>query len=202
MTDMSQTFSEIYHNNFWRSEESVSGTGSTREATRHIRKQLPRVFEQYGITSVLDLPCGDLNWMSDVLITGMKGMYYIGGDVVPEIIAENRKKYDLDDVDFFVMDAISDPLPAVDLIFCRDMLGHFSNADVKLALKNFRASGSKYLLTTTFPQHVDNTGDIETGQWRPINLAQYFGLGNPLELIWEGLDGKFSDKSLGLWRIN
>lgn len=194
MSDISQVFSDIYHTNFWRSEESVSGTGSTLEATSRLQYKLRDFFSREHTQSLLDIPCGDFNWgkLVDWPPT------YIGADIVPEIIEQNRAKYP--GRTFYVLDATKDELPEVEVIFCRDMLGHFSNRDVQLAIKNFRASGSKYLLSTTFPQ-VENSGDIVTGQWRPINLAQYFGLGQPIEIINEGLDGKFKDKSLGLWRL-
>ncbi|WP_106134847.1 hypothetical protein [Mongoliibacter ruber] len=38
-------------------------------------------------------------------------------------------------------------------------------------MDNFKKSGAKYLLTTSFINHPTNT-DIQTGYWRPINLTQ------------------------------
>lgn len=195
---MKDVFTDIYHTNYWNDKESVSGRGSNLKQTEGIREQLPDVFEQLDIYSLLDIPCGDYHW-------GAKMIWpheYIGADIVPEIIKENKKQFP--QKDWRVLDATKDELPKVDLILCRDMLGHFSNYEVRLALKNFRASGSTYLLATTFPDR-ENNGDIKTGEWRPINLASMFGLSNPILLIdeqnTEG-DGSYSDKCLGLWKIN
>ena len=195
-----KVFSDIYHNNSWRSDESVSGHGSTMVATREVRRQLPILFKKYDIKSVIDIPCGDMNWISEVVIGKVN---YFGIDIVPELIASNKRKFgDLPNVHFDVRDITRDPLPPVDLILCRDLLGHLCNAEVKLALKNLRASGSRYMLATTFPNHHPD-GDIETGQWRPINLACFWGLLDPIAYIDEEcqIEG-FEDKSLGLWRID
>jgi hypothetical protein len=61
------------------------------------------------------------------------------------------------------------------------------------------------LLTTTFTEHPQNQ-DILTGQWREINLElEPFSLPKPLLPVNEECteaDGKYADKSLGLWRIS
>lgn len=195
---MRDIFSNHYSTNYWADDESVSGHGSTLAATASIRADLPVLLAQYNINSMLDIPCGDLNWMCQVEFP--EGFRYIGADIVPDLIAEMAA---LHQADLRVLDITRDKLPPVDLIFCRDLLGHFSNRDVRLALNNVRNSGAKYLLATTFPEHETN-GDIETGQWRPINLASLFGLPDPIEYMREDCvegGGEFSDKSLGLWRV-
>jgi hypothetical protein len=135
----------------------------------------------------------DLSWVK-----------YIGGDIVSEIIAQNKKKYP--NIDFRTLNIITDKLPKVDLIFCRDCLGHFSNENVEKALTNIKASGAKYLMATTYydPKWLIDT-DIPDGGWRPINLIKQFGLEEPIILINEDLtaaDRVYHDKSLGMWKIN
>lgn len=197
---MKDVFTRIYKTNYWKDNESVSGAGSNLAATAHIRKELPKLFEQLHVKSMLDIPCGDFYWLRK-LATVLPG--YIGADIVDELIAENQRKYADDGIRFEVLDITTDPLPKVDLILCRDLLGHFSNKDVMRALDNIRASGSKYLLATTFPYWA-NDHDITTGEWRPINLASLFGLPDPILLINEHCksgNGLFADKSLGLWDL-
>ena len=49
-------------------------------------------------------------------------------------------------------DIVSEPLPeSYDLVISRHTTIHLKNGDVKKAVKNFINSGSKYLLTTTYP---------------------------------------------------
>ena len=62
-----------------------------------------------------------------------------------------------------------DILPKVDLIFVRDTLGHFSDDNIRKAFTNIQASGSKYLLATTFTKWSHNPS-IQDGQWKCINL--------------------------------
>lgn len=191
-----RVFENIIDNNLWQGSESVSGTGSDLVQTFEIRKELPRIFRQYDIKSMLDIPCGDFYWMSEVNLGTVK---YIGADIVPSLIQKNREK--CNNI-FKVMDLIESPLPKVDLIFCRDCLVHLSFSEILKAIKNCKASGSKYLLTTSFPNHGNI--DIKTGGWRPLNLeVSPFGF-NPIDCINENCTenkGIYKDKSLLLFDL-
>ena len=59
-------FTLIHDKDLWNGKESVSGPGSTFDATRNIRASLPGLLERFSIRSVLDIPCGDFNWMQHV----------------------------------------------------------------------------------------------------------------------------------------
>lgn len=202
---LEKTFTDIYKKNSWKGSESVSGQGSSLEQTAAIREMLPWIMEALGIESFLDIPCGDFSWMAKIPPVKLgKRIKYIGADIVPEIIETNRAKHI--DAEFRVIDLVNDPLPIVDMVFCRDCLGHLTNANVRKALKNIKASGAKYLMATTFyDPKWDAMADINDGEWRPINLIKHFGLGQPLLLVSEECwirDGQFSDKSMGVWKIN
>jgi len=58
-----KVFAEIFQRNAWASRESVSGTGSELGRTYHLRRELPVVLSELNVRSLLDLPCGDFNWM-------------------------------------------------------------------------------------------------------------------------------------------
>ena len=195
------TFAEIFRRTHWQGATSVSGEGAGLEQTARIRAALPGLLEAYGVQVFLDLPCGDFNWMRMVELPVRR---YIGGDIVPELVAANRERYGREDRDFRVLDLIDGPLPSADLILCRDALVHFSFDDVWRSTRTMRAAGIAYLLTTTFPETELNE-DITTGDWRPINLERApFHFPPPLYLLNEGCTesgGRFADKSLGLWRV-
>jgi len=197
-----EIFGEIYRRNLWGGDASLSGTGSDRRQTARIVEELPRLLRRHGVSSMLDIPCGDFHWMDRVDLAGVS---YIGADIVSELIEANRKRYGTRGVTFERLDLVADPLPRVDLVFCRDCLVHLSFADVRRALTNVCDSGARFLLTTTFPDHPDNR-DIPTGLWRELDLQSApFHLGEPLELINEGCTeggGMHRDKSLGLWTID
>lgn len=159
-------FSEIYRKNHWGSDEPVSGTGSVLEQTEAIIKELPPLLKELGATSILDIPCGDFNWMQQV---DLRGIDYIGAEIVQELVQKNKETYESSSVRFEHLNLLQDELPAVDVIFCRDCLVHFSFKDIDRALQNICRSLAKYLLTTTFIERSKNV-DIATGQWRPLNL--------------------------------
>ena len=59
-------FDTIARQNTWGSTESISGPGSTLGATATLRKGLAEAFRVLEVRSLVDAPCGDLNWMRHV----------------------------------------------------------------------------------------------------------------------------------------
>jgi hypothetical protein len=200
---LKDVFETIYHQNHWNSAESVSGSGSELAQTEKIRLALPELFQNYHIQTVADIPCGDFNWMRNVDLSSIQ--QYIGGDIVASLIQHNKKNYTTKKITFEVIDLTQDLLPEVDLLIVRDCWVHLSFENIKKCIQNIQKSNITYLLTTTFTQQKYNT-DIVTGSWRPINLQQKpFHFPPPLLLIQEESnesEGEFSDKSLGLWKID
>lgn len=206
--DLQQRFTRIYETNLWGSEASRSGTGSAEDQTARIRQLLPDFVRELDVQSMLDVPCGDFAWMRHV---DLKGVAYTGADIVPHLVARNQEQFGTESADteagsrrFLELDLTADALPAVDLVFCRDCLVHLSFTNIWKAIANLRRSGSMWLLTTTFPAHPENE-DIEDGDWRLLNLELApFHFPPPVTLLNEGCteqEGKYGDKSLGLWRI-
>jgi hypothetical protein len=199
MSELKEIFTEIYQNNLWASGESKSGSGSELKNTQIIRNELPTLFKKFNIKTVLDIPCGDFNWMSYVDRTGVE---YIGGDIVEDLIENNKKNYNY--IDFRVLDVTKDDLPKVDLIFARDLLGHFNYRSIDMAISNMKKSGSKYLLTTCFTKW-DFNSNIEDGGWRPINLMIKPFNFKPIYLINEDCTeggGDYNDKCLIMFDLN
>lgn len=184
-----QRFSHIYNRKLWSTfiEESVSGDGSTLKNTEGLRTDLPMILEKYKISSILDVPCGDFNWMRKFLYNNNNlDLKYIGGDIVEELIKDNEKKYTYPSVSFMVIDLTKDSLPHSDLMIVRDCLFHLSFIDIESFMKNLLKSNIKYILTTTHVQHPrkENT-DIITGDFRLIDIFQapFYFPSSPLERI-------------------
>lgn len=196
------TFEELVLTGAWGDPDSLSGVGSNLEQTRALRAALPGLLRDLGVRTLLDLPCGDFFWMRTVEL-GVER--YIGGDLVPGLVARNQQLYGDGSREFVRLDLLRDPLPAVDAVFCRDCLVHLSHGQVHQALRNVRASGARYLLTTTYPRQPRNR-NIATGEWRPLNLELApFGFPPPLRLVNEESTesgGLYPDKSLGVWRVS
>jgi glycosyltransferase involved in cell wall biosynthesis len=185
----------------WGGKNSISGTGSDLNQTKLIIKELPKLFSNLNILTILDIPCGDFHWMNYV---DLGSINYFGADINPKLVYDNRDKYQGENRHFHCMNITIDNLQKVDLIICRDCFVHFSINDIFRSLHNICSSESKYLLTTTFPA-VKVNRNIITGFWRPINLKiSPFEFPEPIKLINEGCSegyGTYRDKSLGLWRI-
>ncbi|MES2790106.1 MAG: class I SAM-dependent methyltransferase [Planctomycetota bacterium] len=199
--DLAATFTTIFRDNSWGSSESVSGGGSTHLQTENLREVLPTLLAGLGVQCLLDTPCGDYNWMRHVNLGAIR---YLGADIVEQLIQQNQERFGSERVTFVQKDVLSDEIPAVDLILSRDCLVHFPYSGIRQALQNFCRSRSQWLLTTTFPGRR-SSGDIEFGQWRPINLElEPFSLPPPVALIIERCTegkGGYADKSLGLWHL-
>lgn len=195
---LDQVFAKIHATNLWGSEDSVSGLGSELAATERLRVEIPRMLEELGARVLLDLPCGDFEWLSR---TALPVERYIGGDIVEALVTRNRELYGRE---FQRLDLCADALPKADVVLCRDCLVHLSLANIRRAVENLKRSGSQWLLTTTFPECEENV-DIQDGDWRMLNFELApFGWGKPARLLVEGCTesgGGYEDKSLGLWRI-
>jgi hypothetical protein len=170
MSDRRQAFQRIHDRNLWGTEESVSGPGSHLAATEGIRRELPLLVQALGVETLLDAPCGDLNWMRHILPE--MGVSYIGADLVPQLVARARARTDWPRSRFLVLDIVEDPLPDADLWLCRDCLFHLSNADVFAALENFLRSGIPHLLTTIHTGPEPKNREIRSGGFRWFDLFQ------------------------------
>ncbi|HEY3876998.1 MAG TPA: hypothetical protein VGM12_00215 [Trebonia sp.] len=201
--DLNTVFTTIYRTNRWGSAETRSGTGSERARTRQVALELSRLIAELRIRSVLDIPCGDFNWMQDVSLDGIR---YSGYDIVAELISANCVRHGGPGRSFDVLDFTVDPVPSsdlnADLILCRDALVHLSYQHIFAALKHFHDSGSKYLLTTTFLDTKANV-DIGPGWWRPVNMQlSPFSLPAPLRILSDKeSDDFYADKVLALWDL-
>jgi hypothetical protein len=194
-SDRARAFGQIYRNNSWQNSESRSGPGSTLERTEVLRRELPALLNRLGVRTLVDAPCGDCNWRQHVEIDLDA---YIGIDIVPAVIEENRRRYLRPNWRFEVADVINDPLPPGDALLCRDAMIHLSLADIGRALSNIRRSGAKYLLATSHETISVNT-DITTGEWRSVNLMLApFNLPVPLTRI---IENPQTGKILGVWSL-
>ena len=193
--NVAAVFADIYRYNRWQDTESVSGRGSTLARTVVIRRALPALLKDLAVTSLLDAACGDFNWLKDVDLAGIK---YTGADIVPALIARNQQLYGQAARAFLVLNLIKDRVPTVDAILCRDLFIHLSGRHIRAAIANFKRSKSTYLLATTHTRVAHNS-DIETGDWRTINLQlPPFNFPPPVRSLSEDAT---TGKRLSVWRL-
>jgi len=198
---LKERFERIYETNLWADPETRSGVGSSLDSTRVVRDRLPAALRSLEARVLLDAPCGDFSWMQQVELGDIK---YIGGDIVPTIVAENQRRYASPLRRFVNLDLTSDQLPDADVLLCRDCLVHLSYANIAAVLANVARSRIGFILVTSFPGRGDNK-DVEDGDWRPLDFeAAPFSFPSPrLTLVeeCEEENGAYSDKSLVAWSV-
>lgn len=199
ITPRQEIFAKAYRNPIWGSIESASGTGSTMEATKDIRRELPKLIRSYNIKTMLDAPCGDWNWMSQ---TERPLERYIGVDIVPDVIAENTIRFGDGKTEFMARNLVADRLPATDLILCRDCLVHLSFQDIVAVIGNFKSSKSTYLLANTYP-HIEKNENLFSGLgWRRLNLQQApFDFPEPM-LMFPDCVSADEGNFMAMWRLS
>jgi hypothetical protein len=165
-------------------------------ATAGVRAALGDIIERHGVRTLLDIPCGDFNWIQHVPYDGM----YCGADIVRELVAQNQRRYRSERRRFVVLDVVQDDLPRSDLVVCRDCLNHLSLRHATRALENIARSGSSLLAVTHYPSEPTNRNQASGFDYRPLNLLKPpFVLPPPLE-IWK--ETAEPGKTLALWSLD
>jgi len=158
--------------------ESESGFGAYAEYTRVTVSFLEDVIRRHGVRTIVDVACGDWNWMQTVDLEGLGVRSYIGYDVVPQIIARNTRLYGSSIVSFVQASSVVAPLPAADLVIARHFLFNLNIAHALATLERIQASGSALLLATTHP-HIRVNVDL------PQTREAYLGfIAQPQRAVW------------------
>ncbi len=191
------------------------GPGSTIQYSQEVTAVLHNVIGQVKVAlrvsrvHIMDIPCGDMAWMSRFLET-REDVDYTGMDIVPDLIENHRKKFKhKTNWRFLALDALEEPLPnGTDIIICRMMLQHLFLSDIQRLLSKFSQSGAKYLLATTFSRLQKNselaTGRSTSGRFRQVNLEiPPVSLAPTLCLARDGPPGNSEGQCHfpGLWRL-
>jgi hypothetical protein len=166
--DIAAVFADVYTNGAWvvaKEQDSMSGEGSTSAATSDLLTQLSAFLAGLECRSLVDIGCGDFNWMRN-----LAGSFdYLGIDIVPHVIDANTAAYADARRRFMCMDATSTPIPSGDVAICREVLFHLSFRDGLRLLHNIKTAGFRYILLTT-DKSVWFNSDIRNGDYRRVNL--------------------------------
>jgi len=197
-------FTLIYDKRLWfrvnpaiNADASSSGQGSTLESTAVFRRELECFLSHVNAQRLLDIPCGDFNWMKSVRFP--PGLEYVGGDIVPSLVARLNKTYGNASQAFRVFDLTKDSFDAADVWLCKDCIQHLSNRDIFLVLENFCRSPVEYGLISNHFGVVENV-DIPTGGFRHVDLTlPPFSLPAPLIKLSDiPIDGE--PRYIGVWK--
>lgn len=179
----------------WGGSESLSGKGSSLAYTENLRSELPSLIQRHKVNVLLDAPCGDFHWMRMVELPNTR---YIGMELVPELVADNQARYASPSRQFLQGDITLTPLPAADLMMCRDCLFHLPYDFIYRFFQNFlRAEIPLLLLTSNL---IANNKDIPLpGGWRQLNMTRRPFLMPPaMESIEDWIEGH-PRRYMGLW---
>ena len=185
-------------------------------ATLHsVVNQLKRLLGVHRVR-LLDVPCGDMVWMSRFLKT-RDDIDYTGVDIVPDLIRHHQQNFARFGWRFYEWDVVRDGLEfsnaSFDLIFCRALLQHLYTADVlrtlaHLSLAPFKYRQRVFLLTTSFSKHPHNKEleitDDNPGRFHRVNLElPPISLVPPLCLVRDGPPDAREAwiMFLGLWEL-
>ena len=188
---LATVFDRIYQVNYWRGTESRSGQGSGTDATKELAVRLVDLVAALGVTSVLDVGCGDGFWMPP-----LPG--YVGVDVSAVALRSARARHPERE---YLFDEGS-AYPRCQLVIARHVMQHLSLAEGTRLLSRVRASGAQWLLVTTYL--MGSNKDVANGRvFFPDLRAQPFNLGEPVSLL-EDEGGAPAGLlcRLGLWPIS
>jgi hypothetical protein len=200
----------------WKHNGTVCGEGSTKSYTSILRPRLTELIDRLGgISSIVDIGCGDFNWMqlvlADVPIFSTKylsnhGRSYLGLDVIKPMIAKNVQEYPKTigcfDIAFEVCNIVTG-VPKRnqrgELVICRDVLFHLSYPQAFGAIANILKIASRYVMFSSHPNGTNS--NIQTGFFYFQNLLEPpFNFPRPLLLLTDYVE-PWQSRWLCLWTV-
>jgi 2-polyprenyl-3-methyl-5-hydroxy-6-metoxy-1,4-benzoquinol methylase len=140
------------------------------EKLNTLQRNIVKCIEHYNINSIIDIGCGNSAFLSPIFQYIPR---YIGADIYSYLIEENTKCHNKE---YIIVDIRKDEIPKnIDLVICRDLLGHLSFNSIMKALETIKKSNAKYFLATTFMNKEFKSLDEREylpwpHEWQPICL--------------------------------
>lgn len=176
--------SDFYGNAQWppAKKNSASGGGSELGYATETSLQIIRdTINKFDIKSMVDVPCGDVNWILDSFETDTLSLY-VGLDVTRAVIEVNKQRFaHHNNKEFHFWDMTECVLPkfhektggeeeSFDLVHVRDVIQHLNlDQGIKYFCNIFK-SGAKILITTTYDKDMNK--NITEGAWYENDLTK------------------------------
>jgi hypothetical protein len=127
-------FDEIYHKRQWASGTGVlSGSGSSRRACAELCEWLESLAGE--CEKILDLGCGDLEWISEVAAIRECRIGYHGVDVVATLVAHHLRVFPWFSGEVASVECLTDARGA-DVVLLKDVLFHVSTEQACAILRS------------------------------------------------------------------
>lgn len=165
---MQKIFEDIYKNNIW----GGSGSGSHLQNCLPLIEFLKLYLVENNIISLVDIGCGDFQWMPVLLSdTDVK---YTGIDIVSSLIEVNSKKFP--QYEFIHIDAYNkiENLPPSDLYLIKDVIQHWPSEIIVSWLDSFfyKYPNGK-LITVNCCNQISDVRKLEVGGGEPLSMSYY-----------------------------
>lgn len=134
-------------------EQSLCGSGSWKEQARDAQEFIQEKIIEHQYESILDLGCGDWNWMEEI---DFKGAKYLGVDADAEMIYNNSVKYAFNEISFRCADIFKMDIPEVDLVICRDVLFHVRPELAVCLINKLKQRSRLHFISTSFNREKKN----------------------------------------------
>ena len=157
-------FDNIYKNKIWNNGNiniPLSGPGSSIENTQQCSQLLNDFIYNHHCSSVLDLGCGDLNWISQTPFFKDMNIKYTGIDVVDTLIQSHAQKYP--NKHFICQDITQyKNIDFASIIVIRDVIFHLQNVEILKIFENIKNKFDYILITSC----KNNTNTDIFDRWR------------------------------------
>ena len=202
-------FQSIYKSNHWRDynkpriNESVSGIGSDLKKDSTLVNDFKNFISEFKVKKILDLGCGDFNWMKFIVLNNNNVSNYLGLDIVDKIISLNNLKYKNSEVSFETSDILLEDLPKFyDLVIIRDLFIHLKNNEILKIIDKINNSSIKFLAVTSYHTTEVNINADKFGHHRYINMKlDPFYLDRPFK-IFDDNENQLKQRKLYIYKVN
>ncbi|MCK0132588.1 class I SAM-dependent methyltransferase [Flavobacteriaceae bacterium F08102] len=122
---------QIYTEKLWGENESAFYSGEGSHAPEIVKPYIEVLRTFLGSFErplvVCDLGCGDFNVGKELVAYTKR---YVAVDIVPDLIAYNKRHFTHEKLEFYCVDIATDPLPSGDCAVLRQVLQHLSNKEI------------------------------------------------------------------------
>jgi len=170
-----EAMEQVYAMKLWGDNKSdfYSGVGSHHpEIVNPYLAVLKSFLSSFKNPLVLcDLGCGDFNVGRELVKFTEK---YIAVDIVTNLIARNKIKFNEDNLEFHCLDIAVDDLPSGDCAILRQVLQHLSNVEIQRIVS--KLTDYKYVILTEHLPEGDFIPNKEIISGQGIRLKKQSGL--------------------------
>lgn len=146
-------------------DKTVCGNGSLKINNIDFLIFLENIITKYTINSLLDLGCGDLNYIGEYIQKSK--LDFLGLDASVDLISYNKNMYkDYENLKFDICNIIENDIPRnYDLILIKEVFIHLSDNLIIQSLNNIKKSNPNYLLISGHSDNFKNKDSLNNLGW-------------------------------------